>query len=189
LPLQIAPTPTLKPANHTDSNANNRIELHAKIQQLAPAAGAKPFQCNRRATNPLATILLYPARRFSMIGESVGDQCYRVEVSGWNSAESFFVEKASLEWTSGGLKSVRLKTDLRCGTIVFLRLLRHDATSQFPVAYQTGDLSPRESDGLSRVCLEQMHPREKLEPLMPRELKSQESGLQERRRPELVRAG
>jgi len=123
-----------------------------------------------------------------MIGETVEDQCYRVEVSGWNLAEAFFVEKASLEWTSGGLKSVRLKTDLRSGTIVFLRLLQHDAaTSQFPVAYQTSDPSPRESDGRSRVCLLQMHPREKREPLLPHELKSQESALQESTRRELVR--
>jgi hypothetical protein len=125
-----------------------------------------------------------------MMGESVEDQCYRVEVSGWNSAESFFVEKASLEWTSSGLKSVRLKTDLCCGTVVFLRLLHHDAaTSQFPIAYQTCGFSPRESDGRSRVCLQQMHSREKRKPLIPHEVKSQESALQERRRPELVRAG
>jgi hypothetical protein len=123
-----------------------------------------------------------------MAAECSDDQCYRVEVSGWNLAEAFFVEKASLEWTSDGLKSVRLKTDLRSGTIVFLRLLQHDAaTSQFPVAYQTSDLSPRESDGRSRVCLQQMHPRENREPLLPHELKSQGSALQESTRRALVR--
>jgi hypothetical protein len=123
-----------------------------------------------------------------MAAECSEDQSYRVEVSGWNSAESFFVEKASLEWTAGGLKSVRLKTDLRCGTIVFLRLLQHDAaTSQFPVAYQTSDLSPRESDGRSRVCLQQMHPREKREAFLPKQATAQESARRELTQGEQVR--
>ena len=101
------------------------------------------------------------------------DQFYGVEVSGWNSAENFFVEKTSLEWTPDGSKSVRLKTDLRAGTIVFLRLLQHGpASNQFPIAYQTKELSSREHDGRARVWLEQMHPREPREPLVLHDMSS-----------------
>ena len=115
-----------------------------------------------------------------MIEERGEDQCYGVEVSGWNAAESFFVEKAFLEWTSAGLKSVRLKADLRSGTVVFLRLLRHDSpTSQFPVAYQTTALSDRQGDGRSQVCLQQLHPREKCEPLLARETARQDPATRE----------
>jgi hypothetical protein len=101
------------------------------------------------------------------------DQYYGVEVSGWNSAENFFVEKTSLEWTPEGTKSVRLKTDLRAGTIVFLRLLQYGpATNQFPIAYQTTELSTRDRDGRARVWLQQMRPRETRAAYAPRELAS-----------------
>ncbi len=90
------------------------------------------------------------------------DQYYGVEVSGWNSKENFFVEQTSLEWTPDGQKSVRVKSDLRAGTIVFLRLLQHGPeASQLPIAYQAKELSPRGRDGRTQVALQQLHPREK----------------------------
>jgi hypothetical protein len=99
------------------------------------------------------------------------DQYYGVEVSGWNSKENFFVEQTSLEWTPEGLKSVRLRTDLRAGTIVFLRLLqRGPEVNQLPIAYQATELSPRARDGRIRVCLQQLHPREKRYPATQQEL-------------------
>lgn len=96
-----------------------------------------------------------------MIGIPGQNQIYGVEVSGWNSAENFFVEKTSLEWMPDGLKSVRLMTELRAGTIIFLRLVQHGpATNQFPMAYKITELSTRDRDGRNRIWLEQMHPRE-----------------------------
>jgi hypothetical protein len=110
-----------------------------------------------------------------MIAARDDDQHYAVEISGWNSAENFFVEKASLEWTTSGLKSVRLKADLHPGTIVFLRLLEYGPSPhQFPVAYQTTGLGPRELDGRAQICLEQLHARETRQPLI-----KQESSVQE----------
>ena len=96
-----------------------------------------------------------------MIAAREDEQHYGVEISGWNSAENFFVEKASLEWAASGLKSVRLKTDLHPGTIVFVRLLQHGRSpSHFPIAYQTTGFGSRELDGRVQICLEQLHVRE-----------------------------
>jgi hypothetical protein len=90
------------------------------------------------------------------------DQNYGVEVSGWNSKENFFVEQTSLEWTADGGKSVRIRADLRAGTIVFLRLLQHGpAETQLPIAYQAAELSPRQRDGRIKVSIKQMHRRER----------------------------
>jgi len=106
-----------------------------------------------------------------MIADPSEDQFYGVEVSGWNCAENFFVEKTSLEWTPDGSKSVRLRADIRQGSIIFLRLLQGGAaTIQFPVAYQTTQISSRDRDGLTRVGLQQMHPRQTREPFAPQEL-------------------
>ena len=97
-----------------------------------------------------------------MTAPSPEDQHYGVEVSGWNSKENFFVEQTSLEWTLEGLKSVRLKSDLRAGTIVFLRLLQHGPeANHLPIAYQATNLSPRGRDGRIQVALQQLHRREK----------------------------
>jgi hypothetical protein len=110
-----------------------------------------------------------------MIAAHDDDQHYEVEVSGWNSSENFFVEKASLEWTSGGSKSVQLKTDLHPGTIVFVRLLqRGPSPSHFPIAYQTTGFGPHELDGRVRICLEQLHVREARQPAIKDEPAVQE---------------
>jgi hypothetical protein len=106
-----------------------------------------------------------------MIADTSEDQYYGVEVSGWNSSENFFVEKTSLEWTPDGSKSVRVKADIRQGTIIFLRLLQGGAaTIQFPVAYQTTQIGSRDREGLILVSLQQMHPRKTREPFAPQEL-------------------
>jgi hypothetical protein len=145
------------------------------LRDLSPqhfsAIVPKPLPHKPLEPGELAQFLLQPSRRFVMIAIPGQDQYYGVEVSGWNATENFFVEKTSLEWTPEGLKSVRLKSDLRQGTIVFLRLLHHGPeTNQFPVAYQTTELGGREHDGRVRVWLEQMHPRETREPYMHRAL-------------------
>jgi hypothetical protein len=79
---------------------------------------------------------------------------YRVEVSGWDVAESFFVEKVILELTQTGERVVHLKHPLRTGLIVFLRLIesRIDFPA-LPVAYQVMEVVPGEKDGVNRVSL------------------------------------
>ena len=82
---------------------------------------------------------------------------YRVEVSGWDVAESFFVEKVILELTESGERVVHLKHPLRQGLIVFLRLIesRIDFPA-LPVAYQVTGVAPGESDGVNRVSLKKL---------------------------------
>ena len=48
-----------------------------------------------------------------------GEDSYRVEVSGWDAKENFFVEKTTLEWKPEDKKSMLLRADIRPGCIVF----------------------------------------------------------------------
>lgn len=85
------------------------------------------------------------------------DSNYRVEVSGWDVAESFFVEKVTLELTQAGERVVHLKHPLRTGLIVFLRLI--ESRIEFPVlpvAYQVMGVGPGERDGVNRVSLKKL---------------------------------
>lgn len=85
------------------------------------------------------------------------DLNYRVEVSGWDVAESFFVEKVMLELTQAGERVVHLKHPLRAGLIVFLRLI--ESRIEFPVlpvAYQVMEVGPDERDGVNRVSLKKL---------------------------------
>ncbi len=82
---------------------------------------------------------------------------YRVEVSGWDVAETFFVEKVRLQLTQAGERVVHLKHPLREGLIVFLRLMESRITfPALPVAYQVMAVSPSESDGVNRVSLRKL---------------------------------
>jgi hypothetical protein len=61
---------------------------------------------------------------------------YRVEASGWDSAQSFFVEKSELEWNEVTGMHLTLTRSLRPGSIIFLRLLQTLSPSRsLPVAY------------------------------------------------------
>ena len=55
--------------------------------------------------------------------ESAGSRSCRVEISGWDSSENFFVEKAVLHWESDGTREVRFRSMVRPGSVVFVRLL------------------------------------------------------------------
>jgi len=48
---------------------------------------------------------------------------YRVEVSGWDTNDAFFVEKSDLEWSEETGKRVGLCNAVLDGEVVFLRLL------------------------------------------------------------------
>src|SRR5262249_56932591 len=61
---------------------------------------------------------------------------YRVEVSGWDNTQSFFVEKADLEWSKSGEKVVLLRRELQEGSLLFVRLLQPiSADRSHPVPY------------------------------------------------------
>lgn len=82
---------------------------------------------------------------------------YRVEVSGWDAAENFFVEKTTLRWKADREKEVRLGRVLTEETVVFVRLLRPLATrNNFPIAYRAKRAPARGTDGKWPVWLTQL---------------------------------
>jgi hypothetical protein len=63
---------------------------------------------------------------------------YRVEVSGWDKHQAFFVEKSDLEWGEESGKQVTLSHAVPDGSVVFLRLVPClSAEQSHPVAYET----------------------------------------------------
>jgi hypothetical protein len=70
---------------------------------------------------------------------------YRVEVSGWDYNQAFFVENSELEWSEKLGKQVTLSRTLSDGAVVFLRLLQPMTTDRSnPVAYQAELVSSTE---------------------------------------------
>jgi hypothetical protein len=84
---------------------------------------------------------------------------YRVETSGWDVDENFFVEKTDLEWTEEQ-KTIHLQHPIREGTVVFVRLMGIDVQENtFPVAYQAASVRYRTDECCYDVSLMQMLPR------------------------------
>lgn len=83
-----------------------------------------------------------------------GSNSYRVEVSGWDAKENFFVEKTMLDWRAERYREVSLQSRVRQGAVVFVRLLRPLATeSDFPIAYQVANVAGRGGGARTRVQL------------------------------------
>ena len=84
---------------------------------------------------------------------------YRVETSGWDVDENFFVEKTDLEWTEEE-KTIHLQHPVRKGAVVFVRLMGNEASQNaFPVAYQAAAVAYRTHERCYDVSLMQMLPR------------------------------
>ena len=67
---------------------------------------------------------------------------YRVEVSGWDKSQTFFVEKSELEWNEESGKHVTLSSAVPDGSVVFLRLIQPlSADRSQAVPYETEFLS------------------------------------------------
>lgn len=85
---------------------------------------------------------------------------YRVEVSGWDSGENFFVEKTLLSWQENGSKKVLLRTPLSEGTLVFVRLTNDSQGGPgIPVTYQVERVGRSASEQGREVQLERLHPK------------------------------
>jgi hypothetical protein len=68
---------------------------------------------------------------------------FRVEVSGWDMDQQFFVEKTELDWYDGENKSIHLRTPVKRGAVLFVRLLEKGSSGQgFPVAYEANQILP-----------------------------------------------
>ncbi len=88
------------------------------------------------------------------------NETYRVEVSGWDGSGNFFVEKTILRWSPDSGKEVSVRSALREGDILFVRLNQTwTATPTFPIAYRAEKVSPRDSSGFIRLSLVQLRPR------------------------------
>ena len=84
---------------------------------------------------------------------------YQVEVSGWDSRESFFTEKTLLYWNSRG-QEIPLRSRLREGAVLFVRLLQpFENEENFPVPYVVSKTLPVELDGRVPVSISRLHPR------------------------------
>jgi hypothetical protein len=84
---------------------------------------------------------------------------FRVEVSGWDKHQSFFVEKSELRWSEQSGKQITLSSAIPDGAVVFLRLLPSlGADRSESVAYQTEFLQTT-LDGRHRFRLHSVHPR------------------------------
>lgn len=84
---------------------------------------------------------------------------YRVEVSGWDASDAYFVEKTTLDWIGGDDKEISLGPVMRQGTVVFVRLLQQFGTADsLPIAYRAVAVRAGE-DGRSLVQLERLRPR------------------------------
>lgn len=85
---------------------------------------------------------------------------FRVEVSGWDCNEVFFVEKTLLDWEPNQPREITLASTLRPGSMVFVRLIQNTAaTMPFPIAYQVIDVRDENASGRSRAKLQQLRSR------------------------------
>jgi hypothetical protein len=92
--------------------------------------------------------------------QSLVPEGYRVEVSGWDADERFFVEKSRLIWTEREGKRVALKALVRIGSVLFVRLIQPTGIgSSFPVPYRAVEFQFGEGDSAAMVILEQLQPR------------------------------
>jgi hypothetical protein len=84
---------------------------------------------------------------------------YRVEVSGWDASDAYFVEKTTLDWIGGDDKEISLRPTMREGAIVFVRLLQQfGKVDSLPIAYRASGVRIDES-GRTLVRLERLEPR------------------------------
>ena len=84
---------------------------------------------------------------------------YRVEVSGWDATQTFFVEKTVLHWTAAG-QELPLRSRLGDSAVVFVRLLQPlDSDENFPIAYVVEKSLSLEIDGRVTVSIARLHPK------------------------------
>jgi hypothetical protein len=88
---------------------------------------------------------------------------YAVEISGWDSAEDFFVEKCELEWTEQSGKQVALKQALNDSAVLLVRLLQAgEADRSHAAAYEAARVGQTDN-GLHQFRLDRVVPRQREE--------------------------
>ena len=87
----------------------------------------------------------------------------RVEISGWDLAENFFVEETVLRRCDDGSRKVLLRTLVRVGALVFARPSEEPPGDRAsPVTYQVATINAKCSTGEQEIQLLQRHPRQTL---------------------------
>jgi hypothetical protein len=85
---------------------------------------------------------------------------HRIEVSGWDEHEAFFVEKTELEWNEKQNTRVRLRHVLRDAAVVFVRILQNSTQAHLcPIAYQVKATSELKNSHAHEYSLTRMDPR------------------------------
>lgn len=82
------------------------------------------------------------------------------EISGWDTDQNFFVEKALLSRVAEGNSKVALRTRLRLGSLVFVRV-PDDASMDrpIPVTYQVATIDGKVKNGTHEIQLTRLRPR------------------------------
>ena len=84
---------------------------------------------------------------------------YKVEISGWDAEEKFFVEQTQLEWNELNEKKVVMRNRVTRGAMVFLRLAESVNTpSSLAVAFRAGQIQAGALLDTLQVQLEQLWP-------------------------------
>jgi len=86
-------------------------------------------------------------------------ECYRVEVSGWDENQSFFVEKSDLAWDDFAGKHISLHRMLPDGAMVFIRMLQPEGLGQAPPSVYKVEFVACDTDGHHQFRLNAVHPR------------------------------
>ena len=88
-----------------------------------------------------------------------GTKLYRVEVSGWNSRQNFFVENCDLLWSEETGKRITVQQKLHNKAILFVRLLEPGQSEPaHPVVYEAEWVGAGQ-DGSNQFRLQTMVPR------------------------------
>jgi hypothetical protein len=97
----------------------------------------------------------------AMTSAACRDNSYRVEVSGWDAGENFFVEKTSLDWRERERKTVALHATVRLDSVLFVRLLGPlGGGADFPVPHRAVRVEDSSKDAsCTDAGLVQMQPR------------------------------
>lgn len=91
---------------------------------------------------------------------TAGIDRHRIEVSGWDRNESFFVEKTNLLLSGSQDKRVRLRHSLRESAVIFVRVLHTTRPSDVcPVAYQVKGFVESTSATAYEYNLTRLHPK------------------------------
>ena len=95
-----------------------------------------------------------------MAFENARENTYRIEISGWDVDDNFFVEHTDLLWEQSDRKMVLLRRPVLEGALVFVRLtLPIEYRHSCPIAYHVASVNASADTRSWEVALTKVHPR------------------------------